>query len=507
MKKLFPLLFLCLLAQLLNAQDKSVFNRLHGADVKEYLTITIEPTSRVMKYVLDGKDAKTSQPIENTRFYVDNTNENSVNVYLNFYNPLQLSVQTKNSEIEDPNSVVINAFFKQFSAFSQISYETKHQVIPEKSLPNPTEESTLGNYLLFQWNLEFKQNLQQTKANKNDVTKINDKLSQLSLTETYLFGKISFEGESFSVEDGIKHFRKKLYEAANYEDFKTCLTQLNGFIEATKLAKKVAQKNLETVITQLSTDYDGIDKLIATKQKSLFKLYTASTVNATKGLTEPRFKYYDELISNTETLAENCKLFLSKFTTENSRSEVRLKFPWDKEVINQYTYTIISLDENGTAIPNKTNVVNFSIGKKVKIAFFSSTGYLVTNYAENKYGVKTNAGINSVERISENRFYGKPVFFLNGIISNNWNSGTYFFGQIGLSYDEGAIVPVGVGILIYNKVSLSGGAIIGRVKELPGNINIGDPISDNVTLQNSLVDQLKGGFYISLSYNIGTLGK
>jgi hypothetical protein len=62
------------------------------------------------------------------------------------------------------------------------------------------------------------------------------------------------------------------------------------------------------------------------------------------------------------------------------------------------------------------------------------------------------------------------------------------------------LIPLGVGIVIAKKLSISGGKVFGIGKGLT-NLQINSPVKDEATLKNDLGNKLFSSGYFSLNYN------
>ena len=81
---------------------------------------------------------------------------------------------------------------------------------------------------------------------------------------------------------------------------------------------------------------------------------------------------------------------------------------------------------------------------------------------------------------------------------SNW---LYPFLQLGLTTGANDfLIPIGAGIVIAKKLSISGGSVFGVGKGLT-NLNINSYVKDEAALKNDLSNQVISSWYFSLNYN------
>src|SRR5690606_18405237 len=119
----------------------------------------------------------------------------------------------------------------------------------------------------------------------------------------------------------------------------------------------------------------------------------------------------------------------------------------------------------------------FTVGKKLGLYPFVSTGVFYTGFSYNNYTISTDNGINTVGEAPDSKVYVRPAVFLNFLVTGKLNP-VYPFFQLGVSTGiNDAIFPVGGGITIGKSFSLSGGAMVGYRKDLK-TLKVGDVVKD-----------------------------
>jgi hypothetical protein len=164
------------------------------------------------------------------------------------------------------------------------------------------------------------------------------------------------------------------------------------------------------------------------------------------------------------------------------------------------TYGVNSIDKEGNIRANKNLQIDCIIARQHKIVPFVSTGVFYTDLIFPAYALLQGNGQWLVVQTKEKSTKVRPAVFLNLLFStkSNW---LYPFLQLGLTTGANDfLIPIGAGIVVAKKLSISGGSVFGMGKRLT-NLQINSPVKDEATLKNDLSNRVFSSGYFSLNYN------
>ena len=178
-----------------------------------------------------------------------------------------------------------------------------------------------------------------------------------------------------------------------------------------------------------------------------------------------------------------------------------MKLTWKDEKMEDFTYSITTINKDGSVSPKTANSKStdnceFKVAKKLTFYSFLSAGILYTNFTYPTYGIDSNKKVAKMNPVKVNL---RPAAFLN-LLLRDWDP-VYPFLQLGITVgNNDVIIPLGIGLSIQNKFSISGGAMLGYVKDL-NNLQVGQT-SDQVSLNNDLTNKPIVSWYFSVNYAI-----
>ncbi|WP_300667006.1 hypothetical protein, partial [Fluviicola sp.] len=378
--------------------------------------------------------------------------------------------------------------------------------------------------ILHEWAYQFSQvidwNFVNADAkNKDEFGQLLNSINELEKADKYLYGKIYIENipeyldKEFSLNQWIKDRSDTLYAAENsYDEFKTKLGVSNQVLTGLKKRKGEADKSLNDVIDILSTRFDEkFTKFIVASRKDDFQKYSNSTSVWLSMNHIDRFDANQKAIEKFESYLKKLKEHVDKFTKkECDKNNVcfqyyedsDIKLDWKFQKMKSFSYEYQKLESNGSEVAQSSIKNDFTVGKKLGLYPFVSTGVFYTGFSYPNYTISTDNGINTVGEATDSKVYVRPALFLNFLVTGKLNP-VYPFLQIGVSTGKNdAIFPVGGGITLGKSFSISGGAMVGYRKDLK-TLNVGDVVKDETALENNLIYKGFVSWYFSINYNIG----
>ncbi|MDY7394056.1 hypothetical protein UMM65_02295 [Aureibaculum sp. 2210JD6-5] len=447
MKSYLTLLLLSLFL-LSNAQDKSVFDKLHSTKIDKAIYLSY-----------DGKNffySKNSAKIEQDfykiekgatkQFQIGNDNDNTIKLFLEFYNPLKTDISLKSSEIDDPNYTAIAEFMAKLPAdiptLSPVGTQSSAAVLTVSSVSNYKEltkveknevegkikvindkikEFNSESPILFDWVQMFKSNLDKSKLLENLYLKTFDEITTtikgIGDVETYLFSELFFrlsvdKSNKKTVNNWIKYCHSILYksEMNNYDSFNKNL-KISQDIEKKLLEeRKKANSKLKKIKELLIEDYLTIESFLDKKdldKNNIFKNLTSSKQVLIEAIISQKMEKHSDAIDKLSLLNKKLQKFSDEFDNNKyPRGYNMIKedsFNWEFEKVRQYELTAISKSENGTTIEDSKNNTNLKVYKSQgRLGVFVSAGIFYTPLEYKNFGISDGL-------VTETQ--GDPVYF------------------------------------------------------------------------------------------------
>ncbi len=530
MRHLLHILFTLLLFLNCKAQDENVFKRLHGTVVKDNLFLRNNGTTS-FQYKIDNET--TWRDIKKGKLYnVSNNHDNTIGVYIKFYNPLKYNFKSSFKDVDDPVYQSLTQFLSSFPSMETLT------AIEESASSEGQKKNTAAAYkranltdedrrilklpelnetiLLYQWVFDFINNVDFT-AIKTDTTSVKPNLykalvneinDQTKSIDDYLFRKITITFESGPEEKGLREWlsvrKSALFNCpSDYEKYNQEISisqKVEGGLEA---AKARAEEGLKKLQKLLSEDFDArIRPLIITANTENFKKYSASTAFTLIVNSSAKMDTHKETLENFSKLVKSLSNFLADFNKDikEYRLENQPSFDWKTTTMRNFTCEIKEIDIDGNEVLNKSLTSEFTVAKDQVIIPFVSTGIFYTDFHYPNYGIKEENGENIVAETDPTYVRVRPCVYLNMMFrsKSDW---FYPYLQIGVSTGvNDFLIPFGGGLALSNNFSISGGSIFGLRKELTS-LKIGAPVKDDASLKNDLSNKGFFSWYFSINYN------
>lgn len=526
MKKTLLLTALCLGAIQANAQDESVFNRIHGITVKDEIYIKWDPSKNDGKGLFRYGVGNTNQWYdvdEDLIFNVKNEHKNNFKILTEFYNPLRYSIKSTSTDLDDPAYQALSQFFSNLPTTTQVPVVATAEtqlMLADKRVSTEINKTIL----LHEWVYEFvkavdKNALKRARSKSNNYNDLVEKLNQIKAADDYLFYTFSLEGteqgeKAYNVNGWIRSRNEVLYAQENhYKKFKSELDTSKKVKALLSKKREEAVNARKAVIDLLTIGYDAnIKELISAGRQDDFKKYSASTAFWLARNSQQQFDDHNKAIKNFSAFLKGLEQHVGKFRKEvcetngkeancnNYAEDYDMKLHWKSQKMKQFEYAVARLDTSGAEVAGSNFKGMFTVGKKLALYPYVSTGLLYTDFAYPNYAISTENGVNEVAEVGETKVNLRPTLFLNLIITN-WDI-VYPFMQLGITTgNNDALFPLGLGLSLGPSFSISGGGIFGYRKELD-QLKVGAVVQDDAALQSDLTNKAAVSWYFSINYNL-----
>jgi hypothetical protein len=523
-KKLKYLSFSLVLVNFCQAQEESLFDRINGISFANNIFINWQVTEQAPKgalyYRIDSED-DWHLIDEELMFKVRNNHQNNFKIYREFYNPLNFAIKSGVRDLDDPSYIAINQFISQLPVSG--STQTSFSPTPTSfALKAGTSTPLVQSMLLHQWILEFSlviDNSVVTASHKNGIELNNliTEINKIKAADDYLFNKFRVNvptvTESNTVTGWISGYSYKLFAVTQgYSTFETLLATtrlIHGELYPLKLSSRESVKTIEKILT---TDYASrLDKFVAAAYKDTFKKYSASTAAWLSLSHNDRFDLNDKAIDKFDSFLKGLESHIKRFTKKvcdakgNNCNQYALdydlKLTRKTKIMKSFEYGVVTLDKDGTEIKDNNFKANFIVGKRPYFYPYVSTGVLYTDFSYPDYAIATDgSGNNIVARVGDIKVGVRPAVFLNHIL-RSWDP-VYPFLQIGVTTSmNDALFPIGGGFSFGSTFSVSGGLLLGYVKDL-NELSVDGPVADDAALKNDLTNKGVANWYFSINYNL-----
>lgn len=538
-------LTIILIAQHVQAQDQSFFDRLHGTVIDHRIFFQYDSAGNDGKGSLNCRvdDEKEWYPARsNLIFNVHNEHDNYFRVMFEFYNPLRYTIKVTQKEIDDPVFKSIQEFTSHLPnvvpttiGALDLAAKSVHPAVMALDGGNQTV-SLKGSILLAEWIYEFSNALDPTKSagassddEKNRYANLLETINRIGSVDTYLFGDIVVsvdnKGEGYDVPNTeretvsgwIKRCQSRLYAVGNcYATFRTALGESKTVRDELVRVKEQARKDLEFVKNLLTEDFDAKMAPFIRKEKlDQFRKYSVATGSLLSANASGKMETNDVAVEKYDEFINKADNFFGTFSKANEldpNSECSPHFKeyssgnlgYDAKSMISLDYSIVKLKADGSEDASGKLDESFTVGEKKTFYVFAGTGVLLSNFRYPVYAVATDNGVSRVKKVDEEKFYSRPAVYLNFIDPYIASGGLYPYLQFGVSTGiNHVILPIGVGLLIKDAYSISFGALLGWRKVLDDSLNEGDVVKDDAELKSHLTDRPFTDWYFSVNYNFG----
>lgn len=250
-----------------------------------------------------------------------------------------------------------------------------------------------------------------------------------------------------------------------------------------------------------------------------FKQYSQVIARVLARTTTADFKTQDEVVSKFSALIKSLTTHLGTFTELETVNHEKIWFKKLDEVtiskatpkLKDYTLILTPKKSDGTSETDASKLVkaSFQLALQKNFVPFVSTSAIFSPLAFPNYAVQIDpSGKTIIGTTNPTRIVPRPVLFLNFL--NRFGKADpddlAWHLQIGFgTVDKNYLIPVGVGLLIGGKISVSGGFLGTLSQDLKAK-GPGQPVKDDTELKNLLGDHFRGSYYFSLNIPVG-LGK
>lgn len=505
-----------------HTQPQSVFKRLHGTRVKTNIFLQLKEsvgnTPGQLEFRVDNDDTTDWNVVtDETLFNVLNDRNNTIKVFLKFYNPLRSTVKSTVTEIDDPVYTAINQWLTNLPVAESLPAATASLAAKESAafnkngVPNASFKD-LQTIILYEWVNEFLDKLD-TVAVKGKQDKYRNLVKTISNLATdidqYLFTTITittragFRQAAFAA--WIAGQQKKLYECpSDYFKFLEVKDEASEVATGLDNAKQRAEKAIPALQELLVDKYETeIKPFIRVRDTANFQAYSKGASVWLTLNTSDRLKSREENLQNYKAVIAKLNSFTDGFKGVKTgyRVEADPGFTFTNTKMKKFDYEISTLNNDGSITDKKKNNFSFTVAKDQRIVPFVSMGVFYTDFKYPNYAIKEDNDIKTVEETKSTYVRVRPAAFLNFLVKTKGDL-LYPYLQLGISTGVNDVLfPVGVGLAIRDNFSISGGPILGQVKDL-STLKPGDIVKDEAALKNDLSPRGIVSWYFSVNYNL-----
>ncbi|WP_046758140.1 hypothetical protein [Kordia jejudonensis] len=555
MKTLLKLAFL-LLPICLFAQENEVFERLHSKDLEQSLYISFDGTNFFYKSELSNPEKpfiKLTKGITRN-FQIGNDDENTLQLFIQFYNPLTHQIKATTTESDDENFKALANFMENlstnvgdFAEVSSISTKSDLPVIPE--LPQGLKKSKMSEAFLslllmideivkvnedddkidktldqmyesspfmYNWIVKFKKGIKNTEDDSKIFTdplytkKFQDVVTTINgmkQVEDFLFRKLDEYNKNVpelikaahddlrnvSVND-LKSFKEKLKDSKAKEAklTKQLQTAKKNFSNIKNLLKEQ-----EVAVTSFFNDDDE-----ETEFKSEFHDLNNSTIGYLEAILGDKMQAHGTAIAKLKELNDKLTKYCEAY--ENNKYPTGYKlleedaFGFQYEKKRTYEIVGVKLNASGDEVATSKIANKFVVRKSQgRLAIFTSIGVFYTPFEYKNYGLLEGL----VAETQGDPVYVRPAFYLNFLYRLKEGDIFYPMFQVGITQGiKTPMFPIGVGFTIRDKFSVTAGPLLAFQREL-NTLEIG-AMADDATLQDDLESRIRASFYISINFRL-----
>ncbi len=527
----FLLCAFCLFAQ--NTDD---FERLHSKNLEQSLYVSFDGDHFFYKSELSN-DEKGFLQINNgqtKRFQIGNDDENTLQIFIEFYNPLTHKVTSTAAESDDENFKALSEFIENLSSnvgdfaevndvdltenspFNSLSKTKKKRVINE-AIYNKASSSLASMYskspFMNDWVVKFKSGIIESKGSSKIFTDsfyyqkfeaVVNTINGMEAIEDFLYRDI--DNSDKNVVEYIK--------VANEELRKVSVNDLASFKEKLKESKEIEAK-LSQALQTAKTNFNNIKNLLKNDEVAITGFFTGDLdfKNEFHTIHNSKIVYLDAILADKmkkhETAIAKLKELNEKLTNyceayENDKYPEGFKrleedaFGFQFEKKRSYELVGVKLNENGDEIDDSKVTTTFVVRKSQgRLAVFTSLGMFYTPFEYKNYGLAEGL----VAETQGDPVYFRPALYLNFLYRLRQGDIFYPMFQVGITQGiKTPMFPIGVGFTIRDKFSVTFGPLLAFQRELD-KLEIG-AMTDDATLQDDLESRIKASFYISINFRL-----
>ena len=515
MKLLLLTFCISLLTFTANCQEPTIIKRLQGISVNDNLFIRNNETSS-FQYKIDRdsiwRDIKSGQV-----FTVKKNHNHSIGVYIKFYSPLKYNVNSSFKNVDDPIYLSFTQFINTALPLLKDFTSLESRILPLDPLQKNLSKfnSTL---LLYQWTFDFinqvdfvaikaDTSMEKQKLYNSLVKEINEAVKPI---DDYLFRSDIMIGNGL---DSYKTNGFTKWLEIKKESLLNCPSDYNLFLKELALSKtvekeltntqKLAEKGVAKIQQFLTSNFNSrVFPLLKDSGAENFKQYSSAASILIFMNAAARMDSQIEALKKFTVLLKTLNNFANDFESDikGYRKESQVDLEETPTKMINLTYGVNSIDKEGNISANKNLQIDCIVARQHTIVPFVSTGIFYTDLIYPAYALQRGDGEWLVAQTKEKSTKVRPAVFLNLLFStkNNW---LYPFLQLGLTTGANDfLIPIGAGIVVAKKLSISGGSVFGMGKGLT-NLQINGPVKDEATLKNDLSNRVFSSAYFSLNYN------
>lgn len=524
---------LVILSSWITAQENDVFERLHSTKLDNHLFITYDGTDFFYKesHINEEETYTKIEKEEAKKFQISNDHENTLKLFLQFYNPLKYTITSSVTEEESPDYAAIISFINNlptdFTFASEAvetaaattgnkKYQTRSRNKQVKKRYEEVNNSIDNMYrqspILYDWISVFANSLEGSRFSEPtyslQLKRIIDKINGLQTVENYLFQKFKIneirkDKEERSVNEWIQYMTANIQEATDITSFMNVLKTSNTVQRILEEKKEAARKSLQELQELLSEESLSLESVLEKKQgktkKEKFRELTASKQLLISAVYLDKMKEQEAAITKLKELNTEMNAFLVQFQKQPSNDIEGYKmihsdkFGW--KYTKMRTYEIMGTNLTGDT-KGKKRVVKITVSKSQgRIAVFGSVGLFYTPFEYKNYGI-------SEDKVAETQgdpVYLRPAAYLNFLYKFKHGDLLYPMFQVGITQGiKTPLFPIGAGFSIRNNFSITAGPLIAFQNEL-GDLSIGDT-ADDALLKDDITTHVKWSWYLSLNY-------
>lgn len=310
MKNKFLPLLAALITIALNSfsQNGPNFPRMNSIQTRGAIFVK-ELDGKAPKYFTE-EDVKLGHDsfLENNMYFWMRDNQNKVNIYLPFFNPLNSKVSSYSKSVTNPSIAVLDSLFNSLGSTAAIVFpasgftylretstnasgvaiNTKKVVDNlgvEILIPNNVE-SKIKTITLKDWAYKLLEQPSYSQALDDSLTKM------ISRVENLLFFKVVIDKKSANFDDHVKDVSKPLYDAVTLEDYKAAIVALK--------AKKTL---LDNAVSNANASFENLLKTIRDPGFAVspgFKMYSSNTADEFEARIKPMIQAKQKILKDLE---------------------------------------------------------------------------------------------------------------------------------------------------------------------------------------------------------------
>ncbi|MCE1188012.1 MAG: hypothetical protein LWX56_02635 [Ignavibacteria bacterium] len=526
MKKIYVsiLLLFCFPISLFS-QIPGIYQRMVAPSIEYSLYLKWDNHDSCFKYQRDNVPSGFIPLDTNMYFDVNNDDNNSLNIYLQFYNPMKFNIGYK---IEAGDDLAYTMFNKMITMMSGkiLDYEKLAAALKdmENNLPQVTDLAQPANAGAL------------ADADK-EVAGIAKDISRLpaktypkskSLAEIYKYIYL-MDGDTISksVPEAIYENLTQLAKASTFDEFNAAYkkgAELQTRMEADyKKAGKYVLPYYKSVIAdfckkiELKKDAAAEHKSEGAVKKDVKKDAAAQAAEDKKEneiiyssslyLNNNNYRYLQNTIDDIHDLQEQYKTLLDQvkkiidgYESKNSNyytllKSTKLSLEKNKQLnVQLKNWTIDS--EKGKILSKQS--IGFAVVPQRKLFPFFSLGTFYSAITTPQYDIQDISGRKTIVRVDNSKEFGYAALYAN-LVLLTWKDPNFIpFIQVGVAKDKNYLLPVGVGVSFGETVSVSTGGVFHWYDELSTK-KPGDIVGTDFSLKDDYKTVLKVNWYVSVN--------